>query len=208
MQALVKADRYLLAAAALIAILALGAAVWIVAVKLGEKETMAGQGLMVMTSGVGGPFALTDHHGRAVTEADFAELPALVYFGYGFCPDICPTTLQTMAAALDTQTARAKGVKGLFITVDPARDTAAQLADYVPLFHPDLVGLTGTEDAVGRAARGFRVYYKLRKDIDPESYPVDHSSYVYLMDRGWRLAAVFRHDATAENMAAALARLS
>ncbi|NJO39023.1 MAG: SCO family protein [Rhizobiales bacterium] len=161
-----------------------------------------------MTSGVGGPFALIDHHGRAVTEADFAGRPALVYFGYSFCPDICPTTLQTMAAALDAEAARAREVRGLFITVDPERDTVAELADYVPLFHTDLIGLTGPEDAIGEATRGFRAYYRLRKEIDPESYPVDHSSYVYLMDRGWRLAAVFRPDATAEEMAAALARLS
>jgi protein SCO1/2 len=194
--------------AALILALALGATVWILALKLGEQETMAGPGLVVMTSGVGGPFALIDQHGRSVTEADFADSPALVYFGYGFCPDICPTTLQTMAAALDSAAARARGVRGLFITVDPARDTVAALADYVPLFHADLVGLTGKVDAIDDAARAFRVYYKLRKDIDPERYPVDHSSFVYLMDRGWRLVGVFRHDATAEDMAAAIERLS
>ncbi|MEZ5933645.1 MAG: SCO family protein [Alphaproteobacteria bacterium] len=208
MKAFARTDRYLIAAATLVAVLALGATGWILALKLGENETMAGPGLVVMTSGVGGPFALVDHRGRAVTEADFAASPALIYFGYSFCPDICPTTLQTMAAALDSDAARAKGATGLFITVDPERDTVAQLADYVPLFHPDLVGLTGSEDTIERAARGFRVYYKLRKDIDPESYPVDHSSYVYLMDRGWRLVGVFRHDATAEDMAAAIKRLS
>ncbi|NJO38952.1 MAG: SCO family protein [Rhizobiales bacterium] len=161
-----------------------------------------------MTTGLGGPFALIDQHGRPVTEADFADRPALVYFGYSFCPDICPTTLQTMATALDSQAARAKGVRGVFITVDPARDTVAQLADYVPLFHADLVGLTGKVDAIDEAARAFRVYYKLRQDIDPGSYPVDHSSNVYLMDRGWRLVGVFRHDASAEDMAAAIERLS
>lgn len=203
-----KPDRYLLAVAALIAALALGATVRILALKLGEEETMAGPGLVVMTSGLGGPLTLTDQHGRAVTEADFADSPALVYFGYSFCPDICPTTLQTMAAALDSEATGAKEVRGVFITVDPTRDTVAQLADYVPLFHADLVGLTGTANAIDEAAKGFRVYYRLRQDIDPEGYPVDHSSYVYLMDRGWRLVGVFRHDATAEDMAGAIERLS
>jgi protein SCO1/2 len=184
--------------------LAIAAALWILVVKLGEDETLAGPGLAVMPADLGGPFLLTDHEGERVTEAAFEGRPTLVYFGYSFCPDICPTTLQTMAEAMASTIARTNGVRGAFITVDPARDTVETLADYVPLFHDDLRGLTGSPAEIDRVARSFRVFHQLRKEVDPEAYPVDHSSYIYFMTADWRLAAVFRHDATAADIEAAL----
>jgi protein SCO1/2 len=199
-------DRLVFLAGAVLAIVALATTGWILATKLTEEETLAGPGLIVMPAHLGGPFELTDHNGERATEATFAGHPTLVYFGYSYCPDICPMTLQTVATAM-AESGDEPGIKGAFITIDPDRDQAGQLADYVPLFHEHLVGLTGSIAEIETVAKAFRVYFKHRKDVDPEAYPVDHSSYVYLMDRDWQLAAVFRHDATVDEMKAAIRRL-
>ena len=90
--------------------------------------------------------------------------------------------------------------------MDPERDTPAHLADYVPHFHERLTGLTGSKAEIDRVTRAFRVIYTIRKDIDPLDYPVDHSTFTYVMDGDWRLRAVLRHDATPEEMAEALRR--
>ena len=199
-------DRLVLFAGAVLAVFALASTGWILTVKLTEEETLAGPGLVVMPASLGGPFDLIDHNGERITEETFAGHLTLVYFGYSYCPDICPISLQTLAAAMagggDEQ-----GVMAAFITVDPERDHADHLADYVPLFHERLVGLTGSIDEIEPVAKAFRVYFRHRKDVDPEAYPVDHSSYIYLMDRDWRLAAVFRHDATVDDMTMAIRRL-
>jgi protein SCO1/2 len=113
-----------------------------------------------------------------------------------------------MTSAMEAASDELIDVAGAFVTVDPARDTVEQLAAYVPLFHKDLVGLTGDAEAIASLAKAFRAFYRLRTDIDAEDYPVDHSSYIYLMDPAWRLAAVFRHDATPEEITAALRRAS
>ncbi len=201
-----KADRFVFLTGAVLAIAALVATGWILIVKLTEEETLAGPGLVVMSANLGGPLALTDHRGERITEAMFAGHMTLVYFGYSYCPDICPTSLQTMAAAI-AESEGGLGVKGAFITVDPERDHVEHLADYVPLFHEHLVGLTGSMSEIEPVAKAFRVYFRHRKDINPEAYPVDHSSYIYLMDQYWRLAAVFRHDAKADDMMMAIRRL-
>lgn len=138
-------------------------------------------------------FSLTDHTGRAATEADFAGRWQLVFFGYTSCPDICPTTLAYMASALDLLGARADQVAPLFITVDPARDTVPVLAEYVAAFHPRLVGLTGTEAQLAEAARNFRTWYERMDDkAAPDSYLMAHAGYIYLMTPEGRFAAVFR----------------
>lgn len=198
-----KADRLILLAGAVLAIVALAATAWILIVKLTEEETLGGPGLVIMPASLGGPFELTDHKGEPATEAIFAGELTLVYFGYSFCPDICPLSLQTMADAM-AELGDEPGIKGAFITIDPDRDHVEHLAGYVPLFHEQLIGLTGPIAAIEPVARAFRVYFKYRKDVDPEAYPVDHSSYIYLMDQNWRLLAVFRHDATAAEMKAAI----
>jgi protein SCO1/2 len=131
---------------------------------------------------VGGPFSLTDHTGRRVTDKDFRGRTLIVVFGFTFCPDVCPTELQLISAALDKLGPRAKDAAPLFITVDPERDTPAQLASYVKSFHPRLVGLTGTQDEIDAAAKAYRVYFK--KVPDPKSsagYTMDHSALIYVM---------------------------
>lgn len=131
---------------------------------------------------VGGPFRLTDHTGRTVTERDFAGKPMLVMFGFTHCPDICPSGLQVMAAALDRLGEKKTALTPLFISLDPERDTPAALADYVTSFHPLIVGLTGSTDAVAAAAKAYRVYSKKVPLAGGDGYTIDHSSFFYVMD--------------------------
>ena len=131
---------------------------------------------------IGGPFELVDHTGKTVTEESFGERHLLVYFGYAWCPDVCPTELIVMGDAMDELGALGDEVQPLFITVDPERDTVDALADYVPSFHPRLVGLTGSEEQIRAAAQAYRVYYRLNEADEDGDYLVDHTSYVYFMD--------------------------
>jgi len=163
----------------------------------------AGRAAPVRMSGeaqIGGPFTLVNHEGETVTQADFEGRPMLIYFGFTYCPDICPTSLQVMAAALDRlpEEDRAE-FQSLLISVDPERDTPASLAQYVnsPAFPENLIGLTGTEDQIRNAARAYRVYYRrVEDDGTLAEYTMDHSSLIYLMGRGGEFIEVFPHQAT------------
>jgi cytochrome oxidase Cu insertion factor (SCO1/SenC/PrrC family) len=154
---------------------------------------------------VGGPFTLTDQHGAEVTERDFAGRYMLVYFGYTFCPDFCPLSLANMTQALDLlPPEQAEQVVPVFITVDPERDTIAQLAQYAPLFHPRLVALTGSPEAIKAAAQAYRVYYAKAGKDDSDDYLMDHSTFIYLMGPNGRYVRHFAHSATPEEIAAAI----
>ena len=131
---------------------------------------------------IGGPFELVDHTGATVTEESFDDRYLLVYFGYAYCPDICPTELLVMGQAIDELGDLGDEVQPLFITVDPARDTVGYLADYVPTFHPRLVGLTGSDEQIHAAVKAYRVFYRLNEPDEDGNYLVDHTSYVYFMD--------------------------
>ena len=159
------------------------------------------------TALIGGPFSLTDHTGKAVTEADFKGRKTLVFFGFTSCPDICPSGLQVMAAALDKLGSKASSLVPLFITVDPERDTAEKLALYVKSFHPSLIGLTGTEEQVKGVAKAYRVYFKKVPDEKtPGAYSVDHSAFFYLMDEKGKYVRHFSHSVDPETLAAELAK--
>jgi cytochrome oxidase Cu insertion factor (SCO1/SenC/PrrC family) len=132
---------------------------------------------------IGGAFALTDQNGTRRTDADFRGKLMLVYFGFTYCPDICPTDLLQMALAVDQLGPAGEMVQPVFITVDPERDTPEHLKQYVPLFHPRFVGLTGDAIAIRAAARAYRVYYKKVEREDRSDYTVDHSAFIYLMGR-------------------------
>lgn len=132
-------------------------------------------------AGVGGPFSLVDQDGRPVTDRSWPDHWLLVYFGFTFCPDICPTELGAMTAAIDRIDPAGGKIQPIFISIDPDRDTPAQLKSYVALFHPRLVGLTGTAEAVDAAARAYRVYYAKSGDTTGSDYTVDHSSFLYLV---------------------------
>ena len=188
----------LFGAATLVAIVAVAGLLWHWDAR--QVQTSAGEAL------IGGPFTLTDQHGARVTEQDFAGRFMLVYFGYTFCPDICPTSLTVMAAALDElPQAQADRVVPILITVDPARDTVEQLAAYAPLFHPRLVALTGSEDEVREAARAYRVYYHVPEE-DDDAYLVDHSTFVYLVGPDGSYRTHFGIDASPEAMAEAIGK--
>lgn len=161
-------------------------------------------------SGVGGPFALVDETGRAVTDKDFAGRYRLVYFGYTFCPDVCPLDTQKMATALRAleanDPARAAKVQPIFITVDPARDTPAVLAEFVTAFHPRLVGLTGSETQVEAAKKEFKVYARRAGPVGAKDYLVDHSAMIYLMGPDGAPIAFLNHDQSAAELEAMLRR--
>lgn len=151
-------------------------------------------------------FSLTDHTGRAVTEADFAGRWQLVFFGFTHCPDICPTTLAYMASVLDLLGPQAERVAPLFITVDPARDTVPVMAEYVSAFHPRLVGLTGTEAQVAETAENFRTWYeRVEDEAAPDGYMMAHQGYIYLMRPDGGFEEVFQErDQSPEDLAEAI----
>ncbi|NNE22023.1 MAG: SCO family protein [Rhizobiales bacterium] len=143
------------------------------------------------TALVGGPFKLTGHDGTAVTADQFRGKYMLVFFGYTYCPDVCPAGLQVMTAALEELGTKADNVQPVFITIDPERDTVPVMASYVENFHPRLIGLTGTPDQIADVAKAYRVYYK--KAGDDADYLMDHSSILYLMDREGKFAKHFTY---------------
>lgn len=153
---------------------------------------------------LGGPFTLVDHTGRTVTERDFAGRPLLVYFGFTYCPDVCPTELGTIAAALDAMGTAGERVTPVFVSIDPERDTPAAMADYVARFHPRMVGLTGSAEQVAQAARAYRVYYAKVRPRDSSDYLMDHSSFIYLVGPDGRVRSLFRPETTPEAIAAAV----
>ena len=150
---------------------------------------------------IGGAFALIDQRGVRRTDADFRDKLMLVYFGFTYCPDICPTDLQNIGLALDRLGPAGEAVQPLFVTLDPERDTAAHLADYVGLFHPRLIGLTGDGDAIRKAADAYKVFYARVPRSDGSDYTVDHSAFIYVMDRGGRYLGFFPPGTPPDRMA-------
>jgi protein SCO1 len=153
---------------------------------------------------VGGPFTLIDGEGVERTEAEFRGRFMLVYFGFTFCPDVCPTELQVMSTALDSLGSLAERVQPLFISIDPERDTPAAMKDYVANFQPRLIGLTGSAEQVAKAAKAYRVYYRRNDARDASQYLMDHSSIVYLMGPDGRYLAHFGPNTKPETMAQAI----
>jgi protein SCO1 len=172
---------------------------------------LVGAGAVWLTQGgaptIGGPFKLVNGEGRPVTDRDFRGHYLLVYFGYTFCPDVCPTTLNQMAEALDALGPKADQVQPLFITVDPKRDTPQVVGQYVAAFTPRLVGLTGTPEEIAKVAREYRVYYAIHQTAGaPGEYTVDHSSILYLMSPSGVFIAPIRADQSGAEMAKDIAR--
>ncbi len=156
---------------------------------------------------IGGPFTLQDGDGRSVSDRDFRGRYMLVYFGYTSCPDVCPTTLNEVAGAMEQLGAKANRVQPIFITVDPKRDTPAVVKQYTAAFSPRLLGLTGGETAVAAAERAYRVYVSMHRTGEgPNDYTVDHSSILYLMGPNGRFVAPIRADEPADEMARDIAK--
>jgi protein SCO1/2 len=174
----------------------------------GARDRLLPKGLSVGQALVGGPFSLVDHTGRRVTDQDYRGRYMLILFGFTFCPDVCPSGLQVMSAALEQLGPKADRIQPIFIGVDHERDTPAQLAQYVPSFHARLVGLSGSREEIAAVARAYRVYYK--KVDDPEStagFTYDHSALIYLMGPDGKYVAHFSHATTPDAMAARLRQI-
>ena len=155
---------------------------------------------------IGGPFELVNQDGKTVTEADFKGKLLLIYFGYTYCPDACPTALGVMAAALGKLDVAGERVTPILVSIDPARDTPEALKDYVAAFHPRLVGLTGSEEQVAKAAKAYRAFYQKQPGSTGDGYLMDHSTLIYLMDAEGRFLTYFGPQATPDEVAEAIRR--
>ena len=163
---------------------------------------------------VGGDFTLVDTKGVTRTQADFADKYMLIYFGFSFCPDVCPMALDIMGGALDQLSAldgaKADAVQPVFISIDPERDTPEAMAEYIQYFHPNLIGLTGSQAQIDAVTKAYRVYAARAPAMPgdaPDAYMMDHSSIFYLMDKSNQFVAHFDHSTTPEKMAAQLSAL-
>jgi cytochrome oxidase Cu insertion factor (SCO1/SenC/PrrC family) len=163
------------------------------------------------TALIGGPFTLTDQIGQPRSEADLEGSYSLIYFGYTFCPDICPTSLSTMTQGIDLlaekMPEKAAVVRPVFITVDPERDTVEALASYASHFHPRMMALTGTTEEVASTAKAYRIFYQKVEEPGSSDYLMDHSSIIYLMAPDGTYLAHFTHASTAEDIASGLEEL-
>ena len=153
---------------------------------------------------VGGSFSLVEPSGRTVTDAEVVTGPTLIYFGYTFCPDVCPLDNARNAQAVDILEEMGIEATPVFISVDPARDTPEVMGDYADNMHPRMIGLTGSPEQVKAAAQTYRVYYAKAGD-DPEYYTVDHSAYTYLALPGHGVVEFYGRQVTPDDLAASAA---
>lgn len=151
---------------------------------------------------IGGPFELINEAGKTVTDKDVITGPSLVYFGYTFCPDVCPLdNIRNVDAVAILEENMSKIVTPIFISIDPERDTPEMMAEFTDNMHPRMVGLTGTLEQTKAASKAYRTYFKKQEDGDPEFYLMDHSTQTYLMFPEHGFVEFFRRDETAEGMA-------
>ena len=191
-----------------ILLVVLAAIVVVVIATIGRNHMLGGSD-QASGPNIGGPFTLTDHTGKTVTDQDFRGKYILIYFGYTFCPDVCPTSLSTMGEALDRLSPEELDkLVPIFVSVDPERDTIEVLASYVPNFHDKLIGMTGTPEQIKAAARAYKAYYAKVNEDDPDgNYLMDHSSITYLMGPDGKYVTHFNHGTAAEKMAARLSEI-
>ena len=154
---------------------------------------------------VGGPFTLVNDAGETVTDETFRGRYMLIYFGFTFCPDVCPTELGIMSAALDQLGEKAEKVQPLFVTIDPERDTPEVMSRYVTLFHPRLMGLTGTPEQIASIAKAYHVFYRKAEDESSTDYTMDHSSIVFLMGPDGEYLKLFPPQTPPDKMAETIA---
>lgn len=149
---------------------------------------------------IGGEFTLVDETGQTVTEKEVFTRPSLVYFGYTFCPDVCPMDTARNADAVDILTEKGYDVQPVFISIDPERDTPDVVAEFTDYLHPDMLGLTGSAEQVRAASQAYKTYYR-KQDSEDEFYFVDHSTFTYLVMPETGFAEFFDRDEEAETMA-------
>lgn len=193
---------YAIVAGASLAVFLAASAVYVVKNRNASEDLLAGCRAGQVGGGeIGGPFTLVNKAGETVTDADVIKRPTLVYFGYTFCPDVCPLDMARNAEALDLIKAQGQEVDLLFITVDPVRDTPEVAGEFAEAIHPAAIGLSGSNEQVAAAAKAYKVYYRLQNSEDKDYYLVDHSAFTYLMLPGMGFADFYRREATAEEIA-------
>jgi protein SCO1/2 len=191
---------------AAVAIILLTAGVWVFTA-MGRNDDVFAQCRASAVAGgtgqIGGPFTLVDETGATVTDKDVIDEPSLIYFGYTYCPDVCPYDMARNAEAVTMLEEQGYSVKPVFISIDPERDTPEQLADFTDYLHPRLVGLTGSAEQIKAASQAYRTYYKKQEpeDGDEDYYLVDHSTFTYLTLPEEGFVEYFRRDETPEAMA-------
>ena len=195
-------NRLYLAAAAVTVASVLAAGLWLVSAnKSNDRFASCREGSVAGgNTTIGGPFTLVDETGQTVTDKEVFSRPALVYFGYTFCPDVCPLDVARNADAVDLLQDRGLDIRPVFITIDPARDTPEVLAEYTDIMHPDMLGLTGSEEQVKVASQAYKTYFE-RQDGD-DFYLMDHTSISYLVLPETGFENFYRRDETPEDLAA------
>ncbi len=193
---------YAILAAVVVAALIAGGALW---TYLRAPEDQFAQCRESRVAGgmgnIGGPFTLVDENGKTVTNKEVITKPSLIYFGYTFCPDVCPADTARNAETVDLLEKRGYDVKPIFISVDPERDTPEVVREFTDYLHPRMLGLTGSLDQVKAASKAYRAYFRKQDGGDPEYYLVDHSTFTYLVLPGHGTVEFFRRAATPEEMA-------
>lgn len=188
--------------AALFAALALAAC--------GQPAATARQEAPLAGASIGGPFSLTDQNGATVTDRQFAGKYRLMYFGYTYCPDVCPIDLQKLMAGYrvleQRDAALAARIQPIFISIDPERDTPAVMKAYAAAFHPKLVGLTGTPEQIADVARRFAIVYGKAEGGGTTDYLMNHSNQAYLFDTAGKPIALIAQDGTPDQIAEELQR--
>jgi len=191
----------ILAAAAAILLIGVGA---FFAFRSGDEDIFAECRTGQVAGGanaIGGPFTLVSETGETVTDADIITGPTLLYFGYTFCPDVCPLDNARNAEAIMLLDERGYDVTPVFISIDPERDTPELLAEFTDYMHPRMIGLTGTLEQVKSASQAYRTYYKKQDSYDPDYYLIDHSTFSYLVFPEHGFVEFFRRDLTPEQIA-------
>jgi len=189
--------RYALWAAVVVLLVAVGAVYFLR--DGGDRPLLAG-------AAVGGPFTLVDQNGQTVTEAALKGHPSAMFFGYTFCPDVCPTTLYDMTELMEALGPEADRLKVYFVTVDPERDTREVMAEYISAFDPRFTGLTGTREQVDQIIAAYRVFAR-KTERDEGPYLMDHTAVVYLLDDDGALAGTLDYHEATETALAKLKRL-
>ena len=167
-----------------------------------SNKPLAGQGASIGKADIGGEFSLMDQDGKPFSNKQLKGKLSLIYFGFTFCPDICPASLQKLTAVMDTLDKYKIDVTPVFITIDPKRDTPASLKAYLGHFHRKFIGLTGKPEEIKEVADKFKVYYAVAhgSDLNRNDYLLDHTSLVYLMDKNGEYMAHFHIDSDPETM--------
>jgi protein SCO1/2 len=156
--------------------------------------------LMSGSTPIGGPFTLEDQYGRKTSLSDFRGTVVLLYFGYAFCPDVCPPDLAAMAELVRTLGDRGNAVQPIFVTLDPQRDTAEVLRSYAGAFHPRLIALRGSEQDVRRVATDYKVFYEQVRLRASSTYVIDHMAFIFVLDREGKYVAFFPPGTSAQRM--------